>query len=296
MKKHAYLIMAHHEFHLLEKLIHNLDDERADIYLHIDRKASAPAEDIMKSWVKNAGLFIIRRQAISWGGSTQIFCELELLKAAVSRHYQYYHLLSGVDFPLKSQDEINDFFDRNIGKEFLSFDKKAIAQGIPRERMRYYRFFQNKIGRNQGKFIALFSILERISFSIQRRIGIDRTRCIKYPLYKGTNWFSITDALAKYVVSQEWLVQKWFRYTLCADEIFLQTFAMSSPCRDNIVKNSLRFMDWERGSPYTFQAEDYKLLMESGQLFARKFSYESHPEVVDQIETTLNKTHCRVEK
>ena len=36
--KHAYLIIAHHEFEVLEKLIQSLDDARNDIYIHFDRK------------------------------------------------------------------------------------------------------------------------------------------------------------------------------------------------------------------------------------------------------------------
>ena len=38
MKKHAFLIMAHNQFDLLEMLIKLLDDPRNDIYLHIDQK------------------------------------------------------------------------------------------------------------------------------------------------------------------------------------------------------------------------------------------------------------------
>lgn len=36
--KHAYLIMAHHEFEVLGKLVQALDDERNDIYIHFDKK------------------------------------------------------------------------------------------------------------------------------------------------------------------------------------------------------------------------------------------------------------------
>lgn len=35
---HAYLIIAHNEFEVLTKLIGLLDDNRNDIYVHIDKK------------------------------------------------------------------------------------------------------------------------------------------------------------------------------------------------------------------------------------------------------------------
>ncbi len=36
--KHAYLIIAHHEFELLWHLVNALDDERNAIYIHFDKK------------------------------------------------------------------------------------------------------------------------------------------------------------------------------------------------------------------------------------------------------------------
>lgn len=36
--KHAYLIIAHHEFDILNKLIQAIDDERNDIFIHFDKK------------------------------------------------------------------------------------------------------------------------------------------------------------------------------------------------------------------------------------------------------------------
>ena len=47
MKKHAYLIIAHTQPELLKILLKMLDDERNDIYLHIDSKAKDyPLEEV----------------------------------------------------------------------------------------------------------------------------------------------------------------------------------------------------------------------------------------------------------
>ena len=40
VNKHAYLIMAHGNFELLEKLLRQIDDPRNDIYIHIDKKVA----------------------------------------------------------------------------------------------------------------------------------------------------------------------------------------------------------------------------------------------------------------
>ena len=44
---------------------------------------------------------------------------MELLKAAIKGNYDYYHLISGMDLPIKTQKEIHEFFENNKGKEFI---------------------------------------------------------------------------------------------------------------------------------------------------------------------------------
>ena len=39
MSKHAYLVMAHHQFPLLQTTLRLLDDPRNDFFIHIDKKA-----------------------------------------------------------------------------------------------------------------------------------------------------------------------------------------------------------------------------------------------------------------
>lgn len=40
--KHAYLILAHGDFALLQCLVSALDDERNDLYVHVDKGEGAP--------------------------------------------------------------------------------------------------------------------------------------------------------------------------------------------------------------------------------------------------------------
>ena len=67
------------------------------------------------------------------------------------------------------------------------------------------------------------------------------------------------------------------------DELFVQTIAMNSPYRQNIANDSLRYIDWEHGFPYSFTAEDYSLLMNSDKLFARKFDEKKDFQIVARI-------------
>lgn len=55
--KHAFLIIAHNEYPVLEVLLSMLDDERNDIYLHIDKRATELFQQIKKSKCRKPALF-----------------------------------------------------------------------------------------------------------------------------------------------------------------------------------------------------------------------------------------------
>lgn len=122
-QKHAYLIMAHNNFEQLKILIGLLDDYRNDIYIHVDKKVKGFEKGLIQT--KCAQLTYVNPICVTWGGHSQIKCEMLLLKSSVPKHYKYYHILSGVDLPIKTQDEIHDYFDMNYGKNFIGFDDEA---------------------------------------------------------------------------------------------------------------------------------------------------------------------------
>ena len=90
-----------------------IDDERNDSYLHIDSKVQNIEKLKLEKNVERSKLIILEeRISVTWGDYSQIACELKLLKEATKTEHDYYHLLSGVDLPIKTQDEIHDFFDK----------------------------------------------------------------------------------------------------------------------------------------------------------------------------------------
>ena len=282
MKKHAYMIMCHDNFQLLQKLLILLDDERNDIYLHVDKKAKVFDCQEIVSCVKYATITLIMRINVNWGGYSQIRVELLLLKEATKKEHSYYHLLSGVDLPLKNQNDIYQFFEENAGKEFVSIDNLTKKEDFF-NRIGRYHFFQDFIGRNIGYRSGLLELLESLSLKIQNFFNIKRKTYENTEIFKGTNWFSITHNLAVYLLAKEKDIRKCFKFGLCADELFLQTIIMNSLFRNNLVNDSLRYIDWERGKPYTFTDDDFDLLISSNKLFARKFDYNRSPEIVDHI-------------
>lgn len=289
MQKHAYLIMAHNEPYILERLVKLLDDKRNDLYIHIDKKNKNIDKVKINSFVKKSKVYFTKSLDVRWGSSRQIDCELLLLEEATSRgNYGYYHLLSGVDFPLKTQDEIHSFFEKNNGKEFVCFcDFSSIRSGVI-DRIKYYHLFTNNL--RSSKKINLSQKLHSLFLKIQKLLKFNRIKEKENSFKYGANWFSITDDLARYVLENKKYIKKTFRYTLCADELFLQTLVFNSKFYDKLYLKAddgysqiMRYVDWKRGNPYTFKLEDYDELMKSGMFFARKFSTSTDKLIIDKI-------------
>ena len=109
--KHAYLIMTHADEYLLQVLISMLDDKRNDIYIHADSKWTNFAQE--KFTTQHAGLYILSHRLDGrWGDISLMYIEYELYRTAYARGgYDYYHLLSGSDLPIKSQDYIHQLLE-----------------------------------------------------------------------------------------------------------------------------------------------------------------------------------------
>lgn len=286
MKKHAYLIMAHTQPELLKKLLKMLDNERNDIYLHIDSKAKDYPLDEVAAVLQKSKCIFTERTDVKWGSYSQIHCEMVLLKEAVKTEHAYYHLLSGMDLPIKSQEQIFAFFEKYNGLEFVDEDGAAISEAAL-SRVKYTHKFYGKAG-------SVKDILGALSVKGQKLLGVDKTQKYGNIIFqKGRNWFSITHGLAKLVVEKEDWIQEVFGQSVCGDELFLQTVARNSEyaekiCNPNTMPEipDTRYIDWKRGSnnnPYVFREDDFEELKNALGLFARKFDLSVDKKIVEKL-------------
>lgn len=287
MGRHAYLLLVHKNPRQVRRLIGLLDDPRNDIYVHVDRKARGFDAGNFKT-EHSALRFIEPRQSVHWGGVSGMKSELALLKEAVANGpYDYYHLLSGQDMPIKTQNEIHNFFDRNKGKEFLNLwtlDQSA------RSRYELITLFTE----GEGKFYT--HALNKVFKKLQKLVGYRRR--VPVEIKFGSNWFSITHALAAYVIEKEKWLLDIFRHTNNCDELFLSTLVWNSPFREELYMQAesdhtesnmsfMRFIDWTRPGcvrhPWVFRKEDFDTLMKVPHLWARKFDEKIDAEIIDLV-------------
>ena len=282
--KHAYLIIANNDDLSFQTLIKMLDHEENDLFIHFDAKERSFTKQRMEELVQSAkksGIFFTDRIKANWGSYSLVKCELILLeKATETRRYDYYHLLSGKDLPIQTHHDIQRFFSDNKGYQFVGTGPlKDDGKYHDSERIKYYHFFQERIGRNGNK---IWRKAGRVAIKIQKILGIDRKRETEF--MRGPQWFSITHDLARYILEQKPRIEKLFRYSFCADELFVQTIIHGTHFEKDIYpKGTMRCTDWNRGNPYTWREEDFDTLKEDERIFARKFDASVDKGIINKV-------------
>ncbi len=282
MVKHSYLILAHNDVPLLKVLLDCLDDIRNDIYIHWDLK-SGPIPAVSTT---NAGLsFIEDRVDVNWGAYSMVVAEYNLFKAAYEKGpYGYYHLISGVDLPIKSQDYIHQVCDNAAGTEYIAFADASQAELD--YRVQHYFLFQDEF-----KGAGFLKRAIRKSFILaQKMIGYHRTDA---KIRKGSQWCSVTQDFVAYLLSKEADVKKMFNHTFCPDELFVQTVCANSSFMEKVkdadseFDGNLRYIKWVDGALLPITIDDLPALKHSDRWFARKFSGKDK-ELVDAIIDMIN--------
>ncbi|MEZ4628309.1 MAG: beta-1,6-N-acetylglucosaminyltransferase [Eubacteriales bacterium] len=109
----------------LFNLLRLLNDPKNDIYIHIDKKAQGFTEAEMRAAAPDCRVAFVPRLDARWGSEVFIDAMVSLVALASREEHVFYHLLSGVDLPLKSQREIHAFFEAHAGEEFVSFERET---------------------------------------------------------------------------------------------------------------------------------------------------------------------------
>ena len=293
--KHAYLIMTHADEYLLQVLISMLDDKRNDIYIHADSKWASFARE--KFSTQHAGLYILSHRLDGrWGDISLMHIEYELYRTAYARGgYDYYHLLSGSDLPIKSQDYIHSFFADQKGKPFISYWNYGGSAADTYYKVSRYAFGMrletSPLLRNRYLNIAVAKMRRVVSSVLFKLLG---EREDSKNFFKGANWSSLPAECVELLLAREKQMMKRLRWTRNGEEVFAQTILWQdyfapkgipmSDCWDD-----LRFVNWQDTphSPDIFRMKDFSEIQKSRKLFARKFSSTVDRNIIDLIQSTF---------
>ena len=273
--KHAFLILAHDQFDVLARLIRALDDKRNDVFIHIDKRVKT----IPSLKMDKGNLQVLdNRIKTYWGDSSLLKAEMLLMQTAFSfGNYKYYHIISGVHFPLKDQDTIHTLVDSNYPKSLLI--PMETSRGEIEYKIGRYHFFVHSLAprgtfrSKAANFLWRSLLFVQKPFPVRNIAGIDM---------KASQWCSLSDIAVKYLVAHKDEALKRFRHTFCCDEFFVPTM-LGGVGLEYVAFPQLMYVKFRRFSPKVLTDEDYAEMVSSGCLFARKFGGKSK-ELMDRIE------------
>lgn len=266
MQKHAFLILAHNEPEMLQTLVSLLDSRFNDIFIHWDAKSGPVPGIIVKESVLK---FTTRRIRVYWGDYSVVEAEYELFsEARAEGSYQYYHLISGYDLPIKPLADMRRECEENPGIEYIGFADATESEIA----WRVNHFFLFPHSFKSGN--PLVRLIRKVSNAIQ---DVLRLRHPEGVFKKGSQWVSVTQEFVDYLLSQREYAASAFRRTYCPDELFVQTLCWNSRFRSKVFclndefNGCRRYIKWENGDLKPITSEDVPAMLSSGRWFARKF-------------------------
>jgi len=262
----AYLILAHGNPDQLALLVAALP-ANSPVMIHFDRRADAALYDRAVKLLSNRPrLQFVKRYKCYWGAFGIVQGTISLIQAliATDMHFDYATLLSGSDYPIKSNYEIAMFLDRNRGGEFIESFLLTV---------------QNRWSDDGGYSKTPERVLCR---HIRFRSRIARLPCLRKMLaglqpYGGSQWWTLSREAIVYIahfVDRRPEFLSFIKQSFVPDELFAQTILSNSHLADRVTGNHLRLVIWGRPSPpypAILTIDDLDMLLASDKLFARKF-------------------------
>ena len=309
--KQAYLIIAHNKIEQLKFLVSLLDYEKNDIYILFDKKAQIDRElkEQIESVVKKSTLYFTKEIPIYWGDYSLVEAELELFTTALKNNdYSMYHLLSGVDLPLDTAENIYNFFDERKDYNFLTmvsddlFEKNKIYERVSFKYLAPHlssRIINNKILKKG------LNIYRRFEIELQRMLKIDSFKKYNIDLKYASNWCSLNHKAVQVLVREREFIKRVFKKTRVNDELFIPTILEKNDLLNSVYslkptndeptdfQGNLRYINWWDGSPYTWtdsdeDVEQLKYGKKQGHLFSRKFDIDKYPKMKEIVLEIIN--------
>lgn len=273
----AILIQCHKNPKQINLLLERLNHPDIDCYLHIDKKA-----DFADKIIHRENVFVLpdeQRVSVEWAQISQVTATLNLLNTAVASArggYDYYWLISGQDWPLRSVEEIVEFFMQHNGENFIQYwSSKNFGKHIQNnfDKRNQIYFPEWIIGRKLWQKVLKRGWVE-ISGGYNRTWRLFQRKQLEVDFYFGSSWWALKRATI------DWIMQyitthpeyyKFYENATCPDESFFQTLVMISPYADK-KQDYLTYLHFSEGanSPDILRASDFPQAKESGCLVMRK--------------------------
>jgi len=300
MKHHAFLIVAHSFPEQLEDIVNLLDASNHSFFVKVDKKNEKMLfTDAVLRRKEKQNVRLIRSMRVNRGGFSQVTCTLKLLKEAFKisspEKIDYFHLISGQDFPCKSNDEIDALFEHGE-KSYMHFDSPEETMEWRKHkypnRTDYFDFRDLHFPYFSDKMLkSLIRVTNKVANIYKRKPITD--------VYAGWNWFSWHRSVVDYVLSfveDNPCFVKRFKRTVAADELFFHTMLFNKADELKIEKyKALRFIEWHpkrdsKSLPLILDEREYEEIIESDAIFCRKVHPVHSAKLIHNIKKNISST------
>lgn len=278
--RQAILITAYNDFDQLRRLVAYFDDG-FEVFVHIDKRCRQIPDDVQRP-----NVHLYQRYRIPWGSVNHLRAIVFLMgEAAGHGDLEYFHLITGSDYPVPSLNDLKSFGEAHRHENYLEYFP------LPRpgwdgdgglDRVNYYwpqrwlRPGENQAGYRMTAFLV----------KLQRKLGLRRWfDFFDGRLYGGGTYWSVSREAVEYALGFLQAHPRYlrrFRNTKIAEEICLPTLWANSELP--LTNHSLRYIEWgSEASPRVLDEQDFDRIVGSGCLFARKISSTLSKGLVDKI-------------
>lgn len=322
--KIAILILGHKLPNQMARLIKRLDDERFDIFIHIDAKVSIQPfkESIMGCCVQSKIYFVEDRIRTYFFDYSLIEATCRCAELATkTNEYRYFILLTGQDFPIKS----NDFIYNKLTTEYPTcwIDMYSVEEaerhgvkwtkkiGHTYNSQRTRRWLLNIVGAKfyysvKGKSIRLFAVIYDKIRTMLGNIPRQKLKNSPYTYSAGSHFWMLPDIAISHILDNfkhDKQLTKIFCHIAAPEESYFQTslstlaglvlpdelIQFTGP-QNEMDNPALRLIKWyengikTNGHPAIWKMKDFPFIMQSKALFARKFDESIDNEIIKRLE------------
>jgi Core-2/I-Branching enzyme len=279
----AHLIITYTNPLQTERMIRRMQHPGFDFYVHVDKKIDITPHLFL---AKIPNVYLIRdRVDVVWAGFKTVEATLRSVKEIfrTGRPYDYVHLMSGQDYPIKSAGQIYDFFYANRGKEFMEFEHfdQWASESYPR--IREYHLTNYKF---PGRYYFQWMLNKCLPA---------RKSPLQMEYYGSSMFWALSSNCLHYIINlldTNVKFRRFMQFTWGSDEFIFQTLVLNSSFKSRVVNDNLLFLDRDKGAahPNILTYNHLNSILESSKLFARKFDGKKDVKIMDQIDLHINRT------
>lgn len=292
---HVFAVVCHKITNPLIYTVRKLSKSKNALVLILFDKKSADEEFIklQKEFLGLENVEFVERISIDWAKFSLVEGPLLMMSYVENIDYKYFSLISGDDVAIPKGSDIMDFLDRSYEKhlEFIGFD--FASKGLHGPYMRLIIDYPNYFYRR--KLNPILKFRKKMSMKFRLRFLKKDISHIP-PLYKGSNWFTLSKEAVSYILSYVRNNPKYvesFKKSFCSDEMFFHTILYNSDFKKNIYGSegdkkvfswSMRDIDWRSGPefPRIYHEEDFENIKSRGMLFARKIDSNTPIDILEK--------------